>query len=175
MNVKKLNYPFLFFVFVFPVVFIVLGKSIKDSFLVNATKSIPLGVYKKTEAAFPRVGLYAEACGPKWLSRYAPGDPACHGGVMVIKPVAAVPGQKIEIKSVGERRVVFIDGKNTGGVVKETDSLGFRLPVFEGGVVPKDRVFLFSTYNKKSADGRYFGLTNIKDIKGYYQCFYCLK
>nr|WP_235916655.1 MULTISPECIES: conjugative transfer signal peptidase TraF [Rhizobiaceae] len=77
----------------------------------------------------------------------------CAGGFApLIKMVAALPGQHIEI---GEN--VFIDGRSLDlSAVLKTDGEGRAIASYPGGVVPPGRLFLHSSF-ASSYDSRYFG------------------
>lgn len=70
----------------------------------------------------------------------------------LLKTVAALPGQRVEI---GES--VTVDGRTVDDSrVRATDGEGRALRPFSGGVVPPDHLFLHSSF-ASSYDSRYFG------------------
>ncbi|RUU24958.1 conjugative transfer signal peptidase TraF [Mesorhizobium sp. M6A.T.Ce.TU.016.01.1.1] len=77
----------------------------------------------------------------------------CAGGFApLIKTVAALPGQRVDI---GED--VEIDGKRLGSSrVRKTDGEGRAIDLYPGGTVPPGHLFLHSSF-ASSYDSRYFG------------------
>lgn len=77
----------------------------------------------------------------------------CAGGFApLIKTVAALPGQHVEIGA-----DVVIDGRPIrASGVHTTDGEGRLLRPFVGGIVPPDHLFLHSSF-ASSYDSRYFG------------------
>jgi len=77
----------------------------------------------------------------------------CAGGFApLIKTVAALPGQHVEITD-----HVVIDGRSlAASTVRKTDGEGRAIPFYPGGVVPPGNLFLHSTF-ASSYDSRYFG------------------
>jgi len=142
--------------------------------LVNTSKSMPLGVYLTHPVSRLSVGDIVLACGPRWLvsNGYVAPSRVCQGRSKVLKPVRGLSGSRI---SWSARGGLMIDGTPTGAVALSTDHEGRALPHFAGGTVPLGSVFLLSTHNVNSADGRYFGFTKITDILGVYRCVLCVK
>ncbi|MGE8106839.1 conjugative transfer signal peptidase TraF [Allorhizobium sp. NPDC080224] len=77
----------------------------------------------------------------------------CAGGFApLIKTVAALPGQHVEI---GDH--VVIDGRSLDlSAVLKTDGEGRAIAPYPGGVVPSGHLFLHSSF-ASSYDSRYFG------------------
>ncbi len=77
----------------------------------------------------------------------------CPGGVApLIKTVAALPGQRVEIG-----KIVVIDGVELpGSELRPIDGEGRTIRPYAGGVVPTGHVYLHSIY-ASSYDSRYFG------------------
>jgi conjugative transfer signal peptidase TraF len=79
----------------------------------------------------------------------------------LIKTVAAVAGQRVEIGS-----AVLVDGKPVPiSDIHHTDASGRLLNAWPGGRVPPDQVFLLSSY-AGSYDSRYFGPVPIEGLLG---------
>lgn len=75
-----------------------------------------------------------------------------HGFAPLIKTVAALPGQHVEVTD----RVV-IDGRSlAASVVRKADGEGRTITPYPGGVVPPRHFFLHSSF-ASSYDSRYFG------------------
>jgi conjugative transfer signal peptidase TraF len=86
------------------------------------------------------------------------------GSVPVIKKLVGLPGESV---------VVTREGLMVAGVLwphsqqYRKDDRGRPLPVYSGGVVPENSVFVISDYNSASFDSRYFGPVPVKNIEGY--------
>ena len=127
---------------------------------INTTPSEPLGLWQIErlerppavgDLVFvcpPRTAVFDEALARGYLRRGL-----CPGGVgPLIKSVAALPGQRIEVGA-----DVRVDGiPLSSSDVRAADADGRSLTPFAGGVVPADHVFLHSSF-KGSYDSRYFG------------------
>ena len=75
-----------------------------------------------------------------------------HGFAPLIKMVAALPGQHVEVTD-----DVVIDGRSlAASVVRKTDGEGRTITPYPGGVVPPGHFFLHSSF-ASSYDSRYFG------------------
>lgn len=134
--------------------------AVAGGFRVNLTPSEPLGLWRieplQRDAA---VGDLVFVCPPPtapfmeaWERGYLRNG-LCNGGLApLIKTVAALPGQRVEI---GEN--VAIDGRPIpASEVRPMDGEGRALRPFAGGVVPPDHLFLHSSF-ASSYDSRYFG------------------
>jgi conjugative transfer signal peptidase TraF len=126
----------------------------------NLTASEPLGLWRIEQmdraatigdlvfVCPPQTPLFAEARRRLYLARGL-----CPGGVApLIKMVAALPGQHVEI----DRRVE-IDGRPLPlSTVRQKDGAGRLLEPYPGGVVAAGMLYLHSPF-KSSYDSRYFG------------------
>jgi conjugative transfer signal peptidase TraF len=126
----------------------------------NLTPSEPLGLWRIEElqrpAAVgdliflcpPMTAVFEEARRRGYLRRGL-----CAGGIApLIKAVAALPGQRVEITD-----HVLIDGHSIpASSVSGTDGEGRLLLPDSGGVVPPHHLFLHSSFGS-SYDSRYFG------------------
>lgn len=130
------------------------------AFRLNMTPSEPLGLWRieplhRAVAAGdlvfvcpPITAAFEEALRRGYL-RWG----SCPGGVApLIKTVAALPGQRVEIGV-----VVVIDGKELpASNLRPTDGEGRAIRPYAGGVVPAAHLYLHSSY-ASSYDSRYFG------------------
>ena len=137
---------------------------------INTTPSVPVGLYWLTDrpatkgalAAFcpPKERVFLEAVGRGYLG---PGFcPA--GSIPLIKHVAALPGDFVQIEPSG----VEINNQalpNSRQI--KADPLGRPLPALRFvGIVPKGQVLLMANENRFSFDGRYFGLVSSQNLFG---------
>ncbi|MBB5538774.1 conjugative transfer signal peptidase TraF [Rhizobium giardinii] len=136
------------------------AAALLGGFRLNLTPSEPLGLWRietPTEAIAvgdlvfvcpPLTPLFEEARGRLYLARGL-----CPGGVApLIKAVAALPGQHVEIGD-----VVRIDGKRLpSSRLRQSDGAGRPLTPFAGGIVPPGTLYLHSPF-ASSYDSRYFG------------------
>ncbi len=126
----------------------------------NLTPSEPLGLWRietlrrSTEIGDlvfvcpPATAMFEEARRRGYLRRGL-----CAGGFApLIKTVAALPGQHVEITD-----HVVIDGRSlAASVVRKTDGQGRTIRPYPGGVVPSGHLYLHSSF-ASSYDSRYFG------------------
>ncbi|OIS94183.1 conjugative transfer signal peptidase TraF [Brucella cytisi] len=129
-------------------------------FRLNLTPSEPAGLWRieplyravaRGDLVFicpPRTASFEEARRRGYL-RWG----SCSGGVApLIKTVAALPGQRVEIG-----KIVVIDGAELpGSDLRTNDGEGRTIRPYAGGVVPAGHLYLHSTY-ASSYDSRYFG------------------
>lgn len=127
---------------------------------VNLTPSEPLGLWRieavrrSTEigdlvfVCAPATAMFEEARKRGYLR---PG--LCAGGFApLIKMVAALPGQHVEITD-----HVAVDGRSlAASTVRKTDGEGRTLTPYPGGIVPSGHLYLHSSF-ASSYDSRYFG------------------
>ena len=78
---------------------------------------------------------------------------------LLLKPVRALPGDIVRISRGSEARV--------NGTVLANTVADESLPAWPDGeyVVRSGEVWIFSSYNRKSFDSRYFGPVKIKDVQ----------
>jgi conjugative transfer signal peptidase TraF len=126
----------------------------------NLTPSEPLGLWRIEALRHPvEVGDLVFVCPPATTLFEEAGRRGylrrglCAGGVApLIKTVAALPGQHVEITD-----HVIIDGRALpASAVRKTDGEGRALSPDPGGVVPPHHLFLHSFF-ASSYDSRYFG------------------
>jgi len=126
----------------------------------NLTPSEPLGLWRIEELQRPvAIGDLVLLCPPTtamfaeaWRRRYLRRG-LCPGGVApLIKTIAALPGQHVDITD-----HVLIDGRPLpASSVRRRDGEGRVLMSDPGGVVPPHHLFLHSPF-ASSYDSRYFG------------------
>ena len=129
-------------------------------FRLNLTPSEPLGLWRIVALQRPvKTGDLVFICPPAT----APFEEArrrgyvrrglCPGGFApLIKTVAALPGQHIEIGP-----DVAVDGKPIpSSIVRTSDGEGRPITPFKTGIVPPKNMFLHSSF-ASSYDSRYFG------------------
>jgi type IV secretory pathway protease TraF len=129
--------------------------------LMQPSASLPRGVYWQRPVQRLAVGLLVSADLAPEARTFAAARGYLRAGLPVLKPVAAVPGETVCWRD----DVLTIDGRVAGPIVP-LDRLGRLLPRPYGCVVLRDAVLLLSTYSAFSWDGRYFGLTPLKAIRG---------
>ncbi|MGV1831955.1 conjugative transfer signal peptidase TraF [Agrobacterium vitis] len=126
----------------------------------NLTPSEPLGLWRIETLTRPvEIGDLVFVCPPmtavfeQALRRGYLRRGLCAGGLApLIKTVAALPGQHVEIAD-----HVVIDGRVIeASAVRESDGEGRNLTPDPGGVVPSENLFLHSSF-ASSYDSRYFG------------------
>ncbi|MBD9524654.1 conjugative transfer signal peptidase TraF [Ensifer sp. ENS02] len=136
---------------------------------INLTPSEPLGLWRivsvkrpvaRDDLVFvcpPPTAVFALAFERGYLRRGL-----CPGGFApLIKTVAALPGQRIEVAG-----NVVIDGAAlTHSAVRARDGADRPLEPFAGGIVPAGFVFLTSPY-EASYDSRYFGPVPANGVLG---------
>ena len=138
----------------------------------NTTPSIPGGVYLLRNVDVVQRGDLVAACVPEGRSldqaydRGYLGPGICAGWVEpVLKPVAAVPGDIVEVTEDGVR----VDGVLIEGTARfREDSKGRPLAAVPPGtrVVPAGEVWLLATYHPRSFDSRYWGGVPISAVRG---------
>lgn len=136
---------------------------------VNTSVSLPLGVYVRT--ADPGAPL-VEFCPTEPFATessargYRTAGMACSdGGVPLLKPVVAVPGDHVVLSPEGIR----VNGRllpNSAALLR--DRLGRPLRPWPYGeyVVAPDTLWVASTYNAGSYDSRYMGPIRTNQIRG---------
>ncbi len=137
-----------------------LGLGYGADFRFNLTPSYPLGLWRietlnrdvrggdRIFICPPLTGAFRQALERGYVRRGL-----CPGWLSpLIKTVAALPGQSVEIGT-----SVAIDGLALPqSAIQPRDGSGRELTPDPGGVVPPDTLFLFSTF-RGSYDSRYFG------------------
>lgn len=127
----------------------------------NISASAPRGLYLLDSAAPPRPGdMVAARLPAQWRAladarRYLPAR------VPLIKRIAARSGDSV----CAFGAVVTVNGR-ARALRRDTDSLGRRLPAWQGCVHLRDGQVLLLMDSPASFDGRYFGVTEAADVLG---------
>ena len=140
--------------------FALAATAFTGGYRLNLTPSEPLGLWRIEELQRPvAVGDLVFVCPPTtavfeeaWRRGYLRRG-LCPGGIApLIKSVAALPGQRVDITD-----HVLIDGRLVpASSVWRTDGEGRAINPDPGGVVPPHHLFLHSPF-ASSYDSRYFG------------------
>jgi len=126
----------------------------------NLTPSEPLGLWRIEKLQRPvAIGDLVFLCPPMtavfaeaWRRGYLRRGMCVGGFAPLIKTVAALPGQRVEITD----HVLIDDRSIPASSVSGTDGEGRLLLPDSGGVVPPRHLFLHSSF-ASSYDSRYFG------------------
>ena len=133
----------------------------------NATPSVPVGLYREVDRG-PGRGVLVFFCLDEARGRFArergyvSAGRECPGGTKpLLKPVAAIPGDHVQVASDG----VTINGRPApNSAPRARDSRGRPLAAAEGGVVPAGNVWILSGHTPASYDSRYFGPVPVDQI-----------
>lgn len=151
---------------------LVLAAGYVAGYRINTTASMPVGLWRMIPTpAKPARGTIVIACMDAPLTTLAlergyvdPGP--CPGGTeLLLKPIAAVAGDAVEIGDTG----IAVNGKpmpHTAPLAR--DVAGRELPALSRGeyqVLPNE-VWLLSSYSPLSFDSRYFGGVPVSNIRG---------
>ena len=137
---------------------------------VNLSESVPVGLYAVHPGAPPRRGMLAVACLPDALGRegVARGylqSGGCPGGAEpVLKPVAAVAGDTVDVDAAG----LAVNGVPAVPPGLARDSRGRATAAVPPGryPVPSGAVWLLSAHSPHSWDGRYWGPLPADAVRG---------
>lgn len=139
-------------------------------FYVNTTRSIPLGVYLRSDSSI-RTGSYVSFCPPKndifdtAKKRGYIRAGFCPGGYgYVMKRVAAVGGDVVDVADEGVR----VNGRLLPlSKPRLTDKAGRPMPKQQGQewTLRPSEYLLMSDINPISFDGRYFGPVSVQQIR----------
>ena len=139
----------------------------------NGTPSMPLGLWRVTEAKTPlRRGEVVTICPPdtppfrQGVARgYIPAG-SCPGGFEpLVKPIAATAGDVVAVSGSG----VMVNGQPVQGTAQLTqDSAGRPLQPFQAGsyTVAPGQVWLLSSHDYRSFDSRYYGPVPAENVQG---------
>ena len=131
-------------------------------FLWNASKSVPIGLYRlqPTDRLFVTELVAIEP--PEPFATFLADGRFLPRGIPMLKRVLALPGQTV----CREEFRITVD-KTEMGVAREHDSRGRPLPVWQScHVVADGEVFLMNWQSADSLDGRYFGALPVNAIVG---------
>ena len=118
----------------------------------NASASVPVGLYRVEKTSVLRAGDLVIVTPPEPLANFLADGGYLPRGVPLMKHVAALPGQSVCRSGL----TVTIDAV-TVGEVRERDSRGRALPVWQGCRVIAAGEVLLMNARADSLDGRYFG------------------
>lgn len=127
----------------------------------NASASAPIGLYAVSPGAAPKVGDIVIAWVPESARGLAASRRYIPMNVPLVKRVAAGPGATV--CAVGE--TIFIDGR-IAVVRHATDAQGRPMPWWRGCRGLRMSEYLLLMEAPGSFDGRYFGITDRRDILG---------
>ena len=137
---------------------------------VNLSESVPVGLYVVRPDVAPHRGALAVACLPDALGREGvargylqPGE--CPGGAEpVLKPVAAVAGDTVDVDAAG----LAVNGVPVVPPGLARDSRGRATAAVPPGryPVPSGAVWLLSAHSPLSWDGRYWGPLPADAVRG---------
>lgn len=137
---------------------------------INVSESVPVGFYAVRPGAAPERGALAVACLPAGLEHLAlardylqPGE--CPGGAEpVLKPVAAVAGDTVDVTAAG----ISVNGVPVVPPALVRDSKGRVVAAVPPGryVVPTGAVWLLSAHSPRSWDSRYWGAVPAAGVRG---------
>ena len=128
----------------------------------NASVSMPIGLYAIGPVEQPSVGdrVAIDVTGP--LATFLSTRGYLPVGVPLIKPIAAITGQRI----CRTGRTISVDETDTAEAL-DRDRWGRALPTWRGcRVIAAGEVFLMNARVRDSLDGRYFGAIPISAIIG---------
>ncbi|KJC34374.1 conjugal transfer protein TraF [Bradyrhizobium sp. LTSP849] len=128
----------------------------------NASKSIPIGLYKVQPVGRLTVTELVAVRPPEPLASFLDLNGYLPIGVPMLKRVLALPGQTVCRKGL----TISVDGIDVGNALSR-DSRGRPLPVWQGcHVVEADELFLMNWQSDDSLDGRYFGFVPNSSVIG---------
>lgn len=127
----------------------------------NASASAPTGLYAVSPGAFPEAGDMVVARLPTVFRRLAAERRYLPQNVPLVKRVAAVAGD--EVCAVGQ--AITVNGRPVAER-RIFDGRGRRMPFWLGCIRLRGRQLLLLMHAPDSFDGRYFGVTEGRDIIG---------
>lgn len=134
---------------------------------INYTRSAPVGIWIEQPAVSLKHGSMISICPPdvpivKDLTQQgqlSPGDCKGTGAMPLLKPVAAMEGDMVRIRS---DEPVYINGSV---VLNSLPASGLKSWPDGDYKVPKGEIWVFSDYSDRSFDSRYFGPVSISSIR----------
>jgi conjugative transfer signal peptidase TraF len=128
----------------------------------NASASVPIGLYAVQPIGKLAVTDLVVARAPEALEGWLAERGYLASGALLIKRVAALPGQRI----CRNGRAVTVDGIDMAAA-QERDHVERPLPTWSGCLsVASGQVFLLNWDEPASLDGRYFGTTPLEKLIG---------
>lgn len=140
------------------------------SLRVNFTSSLPLGIYRSAPAGRITHGSVVLVCLPEPIARFARGREYLWRGEC---PGPAAPIGKLVLALAGDTVGVTAGGLRLNGfIVPRTQPLGADRKArpmvhypYGDYVVPADRMWLYSPYDARSFDSRYFGPVPVSSVR----------
>ena len=128
----------------------------------NASKSIPIGLYRLQPAGRLAVTELVAVLPPEPLATFLDLNGYLPIGVPMLKRVLALPGQTVCRQGLR----ISVDAIEVGDA-RARDGRGRPLPAWQGCcVVGADELFLMNWQSEDSLDGRYFGLFPTSSVIG---------
>ena len=125
----------------------------KPHYIWNASKSVPIGLYRVQPATQLAVTELVAVLPPDLLAAFLDLNGYLPIGVPMLKRVLALPGQTVCRNGL----TIAVDGIDMGQA-HERDRRGRPLPAWHGCIVIADGdVFVMNWQSTDSLDGRYFG------------------
>ena len=129
---------------------------LREYYVLNISKSIPLGFYKILKGTNYQKGDIVEFEIPKNAEKYVHGRSYQINQVKTLsKQIVGVTGDKIEIKEKGRKKFLYING-NVKGNIYSYDKSGLPLPKIKDQVIKENEYFVMGTH-PESFDSRYYG------------------
>jgi conjugative transfer signal peptidase TraF len=137
-------------------------------FRINHTPSLPVGLWRIEPSRGPiERGQIVSFCPPdtpffrRALAQRWIGHGRCHGGwVPLLKPVVAIPGDRIALGATG----ITVNGRAIAGSARMALGAG-EIPAGSYSL-KSDEVWVISTSHPRSLDSRYFGAIGQSRIDG---------
>jgi conjugative transfer signal peptidase TraF len=135
---------------------------------INITESAPRGLWIMDDSQKLERGSLVAVCPPSApivramaeRSILSPGDCIGTDVQSLLKPVGAVSGDFVVIR---ERMPVLVNGIELPNTISKPEMPSWPAGTYQ---VEPGYVWLFSTYNAKSFDSRYFGPVPIENVRG---------
>jgi conjugative transfer signal peptidase TraF len=137
-------------------------REARPAYIWNASKSIPIGLYRLQPAGPLVVTELVAVLPPEPLATFLDLNGYLPIGVPMLKRVLALPGQTV----CREGLTISVDAIEVGEALSR-DRRGRPLPVWQGcRVVGADELFLMNWQSDDSLDGRYLGLVPQSSVIG---------
>jgi conjugative transfer signal peptidase TraF len=143
----------------------------KPRLIWNASESVPVGLYAIAPIRKLLITNLVVVMPPEPLATFLADGGYLPLGVPLIKPILALSGQSICRHNLR----ISVDGIEVG-VALDHDRRDRALPAWQGcRVIEQDEVFLMSSHEPASLDGRYFGPIPTSAIVGRAEPLWILK
>lgn len=140
----------------------ILASLIRPKLFLNLSASMPQGIYGLRPLQELKRGTLVLFHVPPKTKDALRGRPWLREDSLLIKPIAALPGDSVCLLE----HEALVRGEIMGNIYRE-DSEGLPLPRQRGCfIVDQDMVFPLSTHTAHSFDGRYFGEISLKEVLG---------